>query len=158
MYHIFRQFFYRLTSVLLNFICQVRYVATGMQGWRRSMEDSHITNTNLAPGISLFGVFDGHGGKTFFQIFDHFDQVKKLPYMLKSTTVSFQPICQVSSKKITNWPQKNHFLKLTSKCKQIQAKKNSSNSEKVQVVVMTTTTNTQMKQNPLRVALLLLYF
>lgn len=34
-----------------------------MQGWRRSMEDSHITNTNLGNGLSLFGVFDGHGGK-----------------------------------------------------------------------------------------------
>ena len=41
----------------------MRFVATGMQGWRRSMEDSHIANTNLGNGLSLFGVFDGHGGK-----------------------------------------------------------------------------------------------
>jgi serine/threonine protein phosphatase PrpC len=34
-----------------------------MQGWRRSMEDAHIANTNLGNGLSLFGVFDGHGGK-----------------------------------------------------------------------------------------------
>lgn len=27
------------------------------------MEDSHITNTNLGNGLSLFGVFDGHGGQ-----------------------------------------------------------------------------------------------
>ena len=28
------------------------------------MEDSHIANvTDLGPGISFFGVFDGHGGK-----------------------------------------------------------------------------------------------
>jgi serine/threonine protein phosphatase PrpC len=27
------------------------------------MEDSHIANTTLPNGISLFGVFDGHGGK-----------------------------------------------------------------------------------------------
>jgi len=27
------------------------------------MEDSHIANINLGNGISLFGVFDGHGGK-----------------------------------------------------------------------------------------------
>jgi protein phosphatase 1G len=43
----------------------VRYVAMGMQGWRRSMEDSHIAHIDLTPGsgVSLFGVFDGHGGQ-----------------------------------------------------------------------------------------------
>lgn len=35
----------------------------GMQGWRRSMEDSHIAHTDLDNGCSLFGVFDGHGGQ-----------------------------------------------------------------------------------------------
>ena len=34
-----------------------------MQGWRRSMEDSHIAHTDLENGVSLYGVFDGHGGK-----------------------------------------------------------------------------------------------
>ena len=42
---------------------RLRYVACGMQGWRRSMEDSHITEADLGNGISFFGVFDGHGGK-----------------------------------------------------------------------------------------------
>jgi protein phosphatase 1G len=35
-----------------------------MQGWRRYMEDSYIAHLEV-PGvenISLFGVFDGHGG------------------------------------------------------------------------------------------------
>lgn len=34
-----------------------------MQGWRKSQEDAHITRTDLPDGVSLFGVFDGHGGK-----------------------------------------------------------------------------------------------
>ena len=34
-----------------------------MQGWRKSQEDSHIARTDLPDGVSLFGVFDGHGGK-----------------------------------------------------------------------------------------------
>ena len=34
-----------------------------MQGWRRSMEDSHIANLDIGDGVSIFGVFDGHGGK-----------------------------------------------------------------------------------------------
>lgn len=41
------------------------WAASSMQGWRQSMEDSHITLTEL-PGFSdlaLFGVFDGHGGR-----------------------------------------------------------------------------------------------
>ena len=32
------------------------------------MEDSHIANLNLGSGLSLFGVFDGHGGKHSFKI------------------------------------------------------------------------------------------
>ena len=39
-----------------------RYVACGMQGWRRSMEDSHIAKVDLGDGNAFFGVFDGHGG------------------------------------------------------------------------------------------------
>ena len=42
----------------------VRYVAVGMQGWRKTMEDAHIAHVNFdGTGKSLFGVFDGHGGK-----------------------------------------------------------------------------------------------
>lgn len=34
-----------------------------MQGWRKSMEDSHITHLDVIEGeVSVFGVFDGHGG------------------------------------------------------------------------------------------------
>ena len=33
-----------------------------MQGWRKTMEDSHICVTDLGDDIALFGVFDGHGG------------------------------------------------------------------------------------------------
>jgi len=39
--------------------------ATEMQGWRKSMEDAHITLAPFAgdPNSALFAVFDGHGGK-----------------------------------------------------------------------------------------------
>ena len=30
------------------------------------MEDSHIAHTDLDNGVSLFGVFDGHGGEFLF--------------------------------------------------------------------------------------------
>ena len=34
-----------------------------MQGWRKSMEDSHVTALDVIDGeLSVFGVFDGHGG------------------------------------------------------------------------------------------------
>ena len=32
------------------------------------MEDSHICNLDIGDGISIFGVFDGHGGNTVFII------------------------------------------------------------------------------------------
>jgi len=49
----------------------VKYAVGEMQGWRKSMEDAHITYSTLDDQIghdvnipmSLFGVFDGHGGK-----------------------------------------------------------------------------------------------
>lgn len=36
----------------------------GMQGWRKSMEDAHIAQLDLTDGVAVFGVFDGHGGKS----------------------------------------------------------------------------------------------
>ena len=53
----------------------VRYAACGMQGWRRSMEDAHIARCNInQSGVSLFGVFDGHGGKEVAQfVKNHFE-------------------------------------------------------------------------------------
>ena len=38
-----------------------------MQGWRKRMEDSHISHLNIEKNIHLFGVFDGHGGKEVAQ-------------------------------------------------------------------------------------------
>jgi protein phosphatase 1G len=42
----------------------VKYGGAAMQGWRKTMEDAHIAVTGLAgnPEISMFSVFDGHGG------------------------------------------------------------------------------------------------
>lgn len=33
-----------------------------MQGWRKNQEDAHIAALDFVPGMSLFAVFDGHGG------------------------------------------------------------------------------------------------
>lgn len=33
-----------------------------MQGWRQANEDAHVTALDIIPGVSLFAVFDGHGG------------------------------------------------------------------------------------------------
>lgn len=41
----------------------VKWGATSMQGWRKAQEDAHIAHTDLDEDMSLFGVFDGHGGK-----------------------------------------------------------------------------------------------
>lgn len=39
----------------------VTYASGGMQGWRRTMEDTHVV-VQLPNGAACFGVFDGHGG------------------------------------------------------------------------------------------------
>lgn len=38
-----------------------------MQGWRKTMEDTHIARIEFTKGMSLFGVFDGHGGTLFLR-------------------------------------------------------------------------------------------
>lgn len=48
-----------------------------MQGWRKRMEDSHITDCNIGASnsIHVFGVFDGHGGKEVAQfVRNHFSE------------------------------------------------------------------------------------
>jgi len=41
----------------------MKFAASGMQGWRVNMEDAHISKFNIGQDIHIFGVFDGHGGK-----------------------------------------------------------------------------------------------
>ncbi len=42
----------------------LEFAVTGMQGWRKNMEDAHCAITSFGgdPKAALFGVFDGHGG------------------------------------------------------------------------------------------------
>ncbi len=43
---------------------QLKYGASSMQGWRKTMEDAHITQTDVIEDqLSVFAVFDGHGGQ-----------------------------------------------------------------------------------------------
>jgi serine/threonine protein phosphatase PrpC len=50
-----------------------------MQGWRKSNEDAHITAVSIEPGVSLFAVFDGHGGREVAKYCEaHFVQLLKL--------------------------------------------------------------------------------
>lgn len=41
---------------------KLKFGASSMQGWRMTMEDAHIAASSLDNEISLFAVFDGHGG------------------------------------------------------------------------------------------------
>jgi serine/threonine protein phosphatase PrpC len=45
---------------------KVIYACSEMQGWRNTMEDAHITKADLNDEVSIFGVFDGHGGIIVF--------------------------------------------------------------------------------------------
>merc|ERR1740139_1400220 len=51
-----------------------------MQGWRRNMEDEHLAAWQLDEDISLFGVFDGHGGRGVSRF-----AAQHLPSLLKET-------------------------------------------------------------------------
>ena len=41
---------------------RLNFAASGMCGWRNFMEDAHISKATFAGNMSLFCVFDGHGG------------------------------------------------------------------------------------------------
>ena len=41
---------------------RLQFAVSSMQGWRTSMEDTHLSIPNLTERFSLFGIFDGHGG------------------------------------------------------------------------------------------------
>ena len=44
---------------------QLSYCVTAMCGWRTYMEDTYVAKADIGDNISLFAVFDGHGGKEF---------------------------------------------------------------------------------------------
>ena len=60
---------------------KLRYGATHMQGWRNTMEDAHLTALDIDESTSVFGVFDGHGGKEVaLYVAQHFTaELKKNP-------------------------------------------------------------------------------
>ena len=55
----------------------LQFGACAMQGWRKRMEDSHITDISKGENgrFNIFGVFDGHGGKEVAQfVSNHFTE------------------------------------------------------------------------------------
>ena len=60
----FVKFLYNHTKIF-----QLKFGVCGMQGWRKRMEDAHITDISQGKEkeIDIFGVFDGHGGKEISQ-------------------------------------------------------------------------------------------
>jgi len=56
------------------------YGVTEMQGWRRNMEDAALAVSELDEKVSLYGVFDGHGGRGVSRF-----AAERLPGLLKET-------------------------------------------------------------------------
>jgi serine/threonine protein phosphatase PrpC len=57
-----------------------------MQGWRKSMEDAHITQLDVIEGeVSVFAVFDGHGGCEVAMFVEHHlvEELRKNEYFKK---------------------------------------------------------------------------
>lgn len=47
------------------------------------MEDSHIANLDIGDGVSIFGVFDGHGGTIVLSIIILIFKIYKIEFVLK---------------------------------------------------------------------------
>lgn len=73
-----------------------RYGLSCMQGWRKNMEDSHICYNNvkiqeIGECISIYGVFDGHGGPNVSRwISYHF-----LPVFLKCLNIASEHLAKL---------------------------------------------------------------
>lgn len=62
----------------------IRVGCCSMQGWRVNQEDAHNAIIDYAPNVSLFGVYDGHGGPEVAQWI-----AQNLPKQLKSELSDF---------------------------------------------------------------------
>lgn len=64
-----------------NKVKNLSFASCSMQGWRTNMEDAHITSPYITDNVSIFGVFDGHGGREVAKFVEkHFvDELKKNP-------------------------------------------------------------------------------
>ena len=56
---------------------------SSMQGWRTDHEDAHVCESQIFPGISLFAVFDGHGGAEVARF-----AASRLPHLFRSLAAS----------------------------------------------------------------------
>jgi len=46
---------------------ELRYAVSSIQGWRNTNEDRWVVRKSIAPGVSYFAIFDGHGGSEIAQ-------------------------------------------------------------------------------------------
>lgn len=108
-----------------------------MQGWRKRMEDSHITDVGRGESgtLNVFGVFDGHGGKEIAQFVSrHFTEEllnnpsykgKNLIMALQETFLQMDVIMQNKKGK----EEIRTLAKLSKEEDDIQSKKEPQNSQ-----------------------------
>ena len=68
----------------------LRYGVCSMQGWRKRMEDTHITDISKGENdrFNIFGIFDGHGGKEVAQyVSNHFTNAFLLNEKIKKNKI-----------------------------------------------------------------------
>ena len=73
----------------------LRFGVCAMQGWRKRMEDTHITDISKGENgrFNIFGVFDGHGGKEVAQfVSNHFTESFLKNEKIKKNNIK-QAIC-----------------------------------------------------------------
>ena len=54
----------KMVIITLHVLCRVilTFTLVNYKGWRESNEDTYIEDIDIEMGMSLFGIFDGHGG------------------------------------------------------------------------------------------------
>lgn len=94
-----------------------------MQGWRRSMEDAHISSMDIGDGVAIFGVFDGHGGKHMIHL--KTSQGMKWHSLWQKTSLRNLRSWTVSRRKTTACPSRNASSGWTRWCSPRKARKSS---------------------------------
>ena len=100
----------------------LRFGVCAMQGWRKRMEDTHITDISKGENgrFNIFGVFDGHGGKEVAQfVSNHFTESFLKNEKIKKNNIK-QAICDTFLKMDELMFQKEGIEELKSISKKCQ--------------------------------------
>ena len=106
-------------------LTQLKVATCSMQGWRKGMEDAHICVLNIIPGVSLFGVFDGHGGEEVSAFVRNHFPVEMKKWLLSKKDMTYEQglteVFQTMDELLQTTEGKAELNDIYTKCNKVQS-------------------------------------